>query len=371
MSFDIVTLIIAILAIGFLIIVHEAGHYIVARWCNMRVDRFSVGFGPPIFTRKHGETDFTIGPIPFGGFVQIDGMLLSDEIDPEDERAYPNRPVWQRILTIFAGPATNYLAAIVLAFVLFNAIGVKTGTAHHVVSGVAEGYDAVGKLEVGDVIVAVGGEPVYAMRDNKRPAKTFVDHVQAAKDKPIRVTVLRRGEPVEVTLSAKPNPDFDPEKDYGDGPKPPPYRVGIGMTFEEKRRAVGVIGATGHAFAYPFVQTKQIISDLYDWAKGDAEGELMSVVGITAEVKRQIDRGWTYLLRMLMLLNVYLGLFNLFPLPALDGGRLVFLGYEMVTRRRANPKIEATVHMVGIMALMLLLVVVTYKDCARELGKFF
>lgn len=359
------------MVIGFLIIVHEAGHYIAARWCDMRVQRFSLGFGPAIFTRRRGETDFTIGPIPFGGFVQIDGMLISDDVDPEDPRAYPNRPVWQRFLTIFAGPATNYLAAIALAFVLYNVQGVRSGVGHHIVSGINESSDAVGKLEVNDVIVQVGDRDVYAIYDSKRPAMTFIDHVQKARDEPLKVTVLRDGEPVTVSLVAKPNPDFDPNKDYGDARPPPAYLIGITLSAEEKRTDVGVLAAAGHAFAYPVRQTKQIIGDLYAWGKGDAEGELMSVVGITAEVKRQIDRGWTYLLQMLMLLNVYLGLFNLFPLPALDGGRLVFLGYEMVTRRRANPKIEQYVHMVGIMALMLLLVVVTYNDCARELGKFF
>src|SRR5688572_6859357 len=115
----------AIIAIGLLIIVHEAGHYVVARWCKMRVDRFSLGFGPALVKWRRGETDFTIGPIPFGGFVQIAGMTLADDIDAEDERAYPNRPVWQRFLTIFAGPATNYLFAIVLAFGLVAIGGVE------------------------------------------------------------------------------------------------------------------------------------------------------------------------------------------------------------------------------------------------------
>ena len=91
----------------------------------------------------------------------------------------------------------------------------------------------------------------------------------------------------------------------------------------------------------------------------------MGPVGITDMIKRTFEVGWIRVLELLMLLNVYLGLFNLLPLPALDGGRLVFLGYEMATRRRANPKVEATVHMVGIMALLLLMVLVTYKDIAR------
>ena len=117
----------AILAIGLLIIVHEAGHYFVARWCKMRVDRFSVGFGPSILSWRHGETDFTLGPIPFGGFVQINGMTLSDDFKEDDERAYPNRPAWQRFLTIFAGPGTNYLTAVVLALGLYSTVGINNG----------------------------------------------------------------------------------------------------------------------------------------------------------------------------------------------------------------------------------------------------
>jgi len=92
---------------------------------------------------------------------------------------------------------------------------------------------------------------------------------------------------------------------------------------------------------------------------------MSSVVGITQEVKKAIEVGWIEALALLMILNVYLGLFNLFPLPALDGGRLVFLTYEMVTRRRANPKLEATVHMIGVLLLVVLLVVGTYGDCSR------
>src|SRR5688572_31703107 len=118
----------AILAIGMLIVVHEAGHYFVARRCGMRVDRFSIGFGPPLLKWRRGETDFTLGPIPFGGFVQINGMTLADEVAPDDRRSYPNRPAWQRFLTILAGPGTNYLFAIAIGIVLFTAAGVDVST---------------------------------------------------------------------------------------------------------------------------------------------------------------------------------------------------------------------------------------------------
>ena len=336
----------------------------------MRVDRFSIGFGPALFKRTYGETDFTIGPIPFGGFVQINGMLVSEDVDADDPRSYPNRPVWQRFLTIFAGPATNYLAAIVLAFVFYNIVGVRAETARYVVGGVAtgEGFDAEGKLEAGDIIAKVDGEVVHSRFEGRPTRKGFVARVQESDGKPMALTIIRDGSEMEVSVIAKPNPAFEKVKDkpVEERPNIPAYRIGI--VLDEERADVGVLGALGHALIYPVLQTKLIVKNLYDMAtKEEARkgAQLSSVVGITAEVKRHIDRGFTYLLQILMVLNIYLGLFNLFPLPALDGGRLVFLGYEMITRRRANPKIEATVHMVGIMALMILLIVVTYGDIKR------
>jgi regulator of sigma E protease len=128
---------------------------------------------------------------------------------------------------------------------------------------------------------------------------------------------------------------------------------------------VGFAAAVGHAFRYPVRQTQAIGMGLYEIVTGKQKGEFAGPVGIATMAKKQFDTGWIEVFLFLMMLNVYLGLFNLLPLPALDGGRLVFLIYEMTTRRRANPKIEATVHMVGIMALLLVMVLVTYKDIAK------
>src|SRR5947199_2039878 len=108
----------AFAALGFLIVVHEGGHYFVARWCGMRIERFSIGFGPGILKRRSPKTGtvFQIAPIPFGGFVEIRGMNIAEDVDPEDTYAYPNRPAWQRFLTILAGPATNYISAVFVIF---------------------------------------------------------------------------------------------------------------------------------------------------------------------------------------------------------------------------------------------------------------
>lgn len=336
-----------ILAIGALIVVHEAGHYFVARWCGMRVERFSIGFGPALagWVSKKTGTKFQLAPIPFGGFVEIKGMNILEEIDPDDATAYPNRPVWQRFATIFAGPATNYLFAIVLAFVLFAGAGLQKRLPAHWVNETTEGMPAHGVLEPGDRIVAVDGEEIGTTK--------IQEVVKRVGDREAVWTVERGGERVDVTIRPRYN-----EKDDA-------YQLGFRPESRVIREPVGPLTAAKEAIAYPFVETKNIVTGLYMWATGQVKGEVSGVVGIAVVVKKAFDEGWVAVVGLLMVLNVYLGLFNLFPLPALDGGRLVFLGYEMVTRRRANPKLEATIHMVGVLALAVLLVVVLVKDIQR------
>jgi regulator of sigma E protease len=326
----------------------------------MRVDRFSIGFGPPILKWRRGETDFTIGPIPFGGFVQIHGMTLADDVTADDERAYPNRPAWQRFLTILAGPATNYLFAIAIGIFLFAAAGVPSGTTRYQVDATREGFDAQGKLAQGDKILELDGKPVYYLYEGQRQ-RSLQEIVNESKGRPLRLTVQRGDQTrvVEVSPKLADNQPADDEK------KEKTYQLGISLAFAEERVSVGVFGAVAQAFYYPVENTKHITAGLYEIVTGKQKAEFRGPVGITEMVKDTFRVGWIRVLELLMMLNVYLGLFNLLPLPALDGGRLVFLGYEMATRHRANPRVEATVHMVGIMALLLLMVLVTYQDIAR------
>ena len=344
----------AILAIGLLIVVHEAGHYFVARRCKMRVDRFSIGFGPPILKWRRGETDFTLGPIPFGGFVQIHGMTLAEDVSADDQRAYPNRPAWQRFLTILAGPGTNYLFAIFIAIILFTVAGMDVSTRWYEVGSVSKDFDAQGKLQAGDRILKVDNAPIFHTYRGE-VGKDLAEMVKRSEGKPLALTVLRQGREVAVTVV----PKFD--KEVGG------HRLGIGLNLYEveERMSVGVGTALVEAFYYPIDKTKLIGEGLWEIVTGKQKPVVMGPVGITGMIKSTFEVGWIRVLELLMLLNVYLGLFNLLPLPALDGGRLVFLGYEMATRHRANPRVEATVHMVGIMALLLLMVLVTYQDIAR------
>jgi regulator of sigma E protease len=349
-----VTLALAILALGFLIIVHESGHYFVARWCGMRVERFSIGFGPGILKHRSRKTGtiFQLAPIPFGGFVEIRGMNIVEEVEPDDEQAYPNRPAWQRFATIFAGPATNYLSAVLLALALYTCHGVDTETRYIHVTNVLPDYDAVGKLEPNDRIIKVDGLPLIAGE-----GLSLTERVMKKEGAPLQLTILREGRELDVTVT----PRIGDGKDGKDKNGKPRFMLGLGLSNVEPID-VGLLAATQHAIEYPVHQTKKILAGLYDIITGAEKADPGGPVRIVEEFQKAFDSGWVYGIRLLMLLSVYLGLFNLLPLPALDGGRLVFLGYEMVTRRRANPKIEAMVHMGGIMLLGIVMILVTLND---------
>ncbi|HEY0250627.1 MAG TPA: M50 family metallopeptidase [Kofleriaceae bacterium] len=408
----------AILSLAFLIVVHEGGHYFVARWCGMRIDRFSIGFGPGILKRvsKKTGTTFQLAPIPFGGFVEIRGMNIAEEVDPDDRFAYPNRPAWQRFITIFAGPATNYISAIVVAFALFTCAGVRSEYRFFGVGDISPGYDANGKLKVGDRILAVDHKPIMAIGQWIDPKDGTVyrhddrDSLRARVNSTpddVVITVQRDGKKLDYVIHPQiardaygmlafeevpfvpcygwsedkadamehwiPRSSFDcTETFHGtttDG-KPyshhylRPFRIlGISPTSDADFIHTGVIDSAGKALTFPIVQTKMIASGLYGIVFGDEKADPGGPKRIYDEFSKAWKIGWRSGIELLMGLSIYLGLFNLFPLPALDGGRLVFLGYEMVTRRRANPRIEAMVHMGGIMVLGVIMILVTLRDC--------
>jgi len=356
-----------VLAIGVIILVHEGGHFFVARWCKMRVERFSIGFGPALWSKKDSRgTTFQLAPIPFGGFVQIDGMLVADDVDMEDEFSYPNRPVLQRFLTIFAGPATNYLFAIVLAFFLFGTYGLETGRwTVESVSLQKKGEDGkevvpngAEKLQAGDVIYSYNDTLVGDAPNMVNPVKYVNDFAKKNPNKEIVVKVLRDGKTVSFPIV----PRLMKNSEGQEG-----FILGFIPLANADRESVGAFETIKLSFYYPIEQTGRIIDGIRQMIQGKGDVSFHGPVVIGSVIHRSFQQGWFRFLELMMLLNVSIGLFNLFPLPALDGGRLVFLGYEMVTRKRANPKVEQTVHMVGMMGLLVLMVLVTYKDCALVL----
>jgi regulator of sigma E protease len=359
------TLVLAILALGLLVVLHEGGHYLVARWSKMRVDRFSVGFGPSLLSWKKGDTQFQVAAIPLGGFVQIAGMNPGDDVDPKDPRVYPNRPTYQRILTIFAGPFANYVTASVIVFIVALTAGQPTGTAWYRVGSISSGEPAHGLLHVGDRVVAVQGQPVYAAYRGELHTN-FLAKVQESKGTPVTLRVLREGTEIDVVVAPRSRPStFLEEATETLAQRPATkteFRLGIGLDMVDEREPAGILSASYAAIRYPVVKSIWVLDMLWRMIKREVPGDVTGPIGITKVIKQSFDFGWIYAFELLAMLSVYLGLFNLLPLPALDGGRLAFLGYELTTRRRPNPRIEATVHTVGILVLIAIMILVTFKD---------
>jgi regulator of sigma E protease len=339
---------VAILGLALLIVLHEGGHFVVARLCGMRVERFSIGFGSPLVSFKRGETIYQIAPIPLGGFVQITGLNPHEEFDRNDPYVYPNRPRWMRLAVLVAGPGANYLTACVLAFGIFLGFGkiTNTTTVDEVIPGTPA--EAVG-LKRGDVLLEGNGKPVSA-------AYPISAVIKEANGAPVTVKVRRGSEALTLTVT--------PRKDAASGD----FRIGIAMGY--LREPVAPLMALKEAVVLPVVQSANMLNGFWEMIVGKQKASLSGPVGIARELAKRADQGMIEFLQLMMLLSIYLGLFNLLPVPALDGGRALFLAISALRRKEVNAKTEATVHMVGLVLLLGVFVVVTFKDIKEIVVRF-
>jgi regulator of sigma E protease len=351
-----VTWLLAILALSVLIIIHEFGHYACARIGGMHVDRFSVlGIGPVIlrlFTWK--GTEFVISAIPFGAYVHIVGMepeeyALDEKGElpkpPPGTRNFRDSPLWARLLAIAGGPLFNYAAAILIAVGVFTTVGVQTPVATTVASMTVDSPALAAGIEPGDEILAIDGESMLG----DGGAKT----IEATKQKlgqEIEIEV-RRGEE-ELVCNVTLNPE------------PPALNAQLAPRVEWTR--INPAEATWLGIQWPFVKTKEQLTGLWSLITGKIEAKVGGPVAIAKAIKVSADRGWVDFIMFSALISTLLGMFNLLPLPALDGGRLVFLIYEMITRRPPNKLLEERVHTVGMIALLALIAWATFNDVKGE-----
>lgn len=361
------------LALALLMVVHESGHFFLARAYGMRVTKFSIGFGPTFFKvqpkdgyfwfttaadrvrlrlwkhdpARHGPTVYQVAMIPFLAYVQIAGMNPLEEIDENDKGSYANASLMGRILTIFGGPAANYLFASVLFFASFffggRLITPEPDAPRSTEVTVIEGRPAeAAKVKSGDRIVEVAGVPVDRWKEmaaviSQHPGKT------------IPLVVERDGQRVSLTVT--------PSNEHGKGK--------IGVALMTRKVAVTAKEAASLAVKTPPIVVKNLVVGLGELVMGKVEGELSGPVGMVRETAKVARSGWTDLLAFLGSLSAYLGAFNLIPFPALDGGRLMFLGYEATTRRRPNARVEAYIHSIGLVMMLSLIGYVTVNDIRR------
>jgi len=338
----------AIIGLALLIVLHEGGHFLVARLCGMRVERFSIGFGNPLVSFKRGETTYQIAPILLGGFVQITGLNPHEEFDANDPYVYPNRPRWMRLAVLVAGPATNYLTACVMAVLIFTGFGKMTSTqvADQVIAGSAA---AAAGLRAGDVLLEANGKAV----STSLPISQII---RESKGEPVAVKVRRAGEVETITVT--------PRKDAASGD----YMIGIRLGL--LRAPIGLLPAVAAAVVMPVDISWGQLKALYKMIIGEEKGSLSGPIGIGRIMAQAADQSFVDFLELVMMLSVLLGLFNLLPLPALDGGRVLFLGINALRSREVSAKTEATVHMVGMVLLLGVFVVVTFKDIKDIVVRF-
>ncbi len=338
-------IIIAILALAALIVVHEAGHFAVARLFGMRVKRFSIGFAKPLieWKPKGSDTVYSIGALPLGGFVQIDGLSPVDEVDPEDRRSYANQPAYARLAMIVAGPAANFLAAVIVFIVLFN-VGMPVPVTTPTVGAVIEGRPAAeAELREGDLLLTIDGVSVATWDDMARELRSHPGET---------ITIgLRRGEQAEeLTITPEPGSGI------------------IGISPATTLERTGPLQSVGAGFARAGLSTAGMGVMIWRMITGSQSTDgVAGPVGIVGIIFDAWQRGWRDFFALIAQLSLSLCLFNFLPIPALDGGRVVFLAIEAISRRRVNRKIEGYVHAAGFILVIGLVLLVTYRDVLRML----
>ena len=331
----------AIIGLGLLIAAHEAGHLVLARLMGMRVETYSLGFGPRLFGFHRGETDYRVSAIPFGGYCKIAGFTPDDPAaqDEGDQGSYMNKPAWKRFLVIAAGPGVNYLMAFLIIVMLYPTHGFfDTSTTRVEVQ--AGGPAAAAGMQSGDRIDRVDGVAISSFQ-------VLVSELQKPDAAPERhIDVQRAGRELPLTV------------------RPIDGRIRVGQFNELKK--LSWAAAVPRAAQDVWALNSAEIAGIAGLFKRHGLSSIAGPIGIVSQATAEVRHGAADFLALLAYISVGLGLFNFLPVPALDGGRLVFLGYELAFRRRVDPRKETMVHLVGFLLLFAIIVSVTlFSDLPR------
>ncbi|MGM9624665.1 MAG: M50 family metallopeptidase [Eubacteriales bacterium] len=340
---QIVYILLAVLMFGFLIFIHECGHYTAARIFHVTVREFAVGMGPKLVSRVSKKTSirYSLRLLPFGGFVS----MVGEDEESDDPGSLNQKPVWQRMIVTAAGAFMNLVLGFLVMTMLVVSSDALGGT---VVADFFEGAtsSAYG-LQVEDEITKIGDTRVHCATD------LVYTIMHDARD-PVDVTVIRDGQ--TVVLADVQFPHYtEAGHVYGDRDF---YVYAVEKNF---------VNVAKQAFWQSANTVRMIADSLYDLVFGReyTVEDLSGPVGVTKAISEAAETGTYNFLYMFVFISVNLGIFNLLPLPALDGGRLFFQLVELVFRRPINRNVEAYVHFVGILLLMLLMVVITFQDITK------
>ncbi|MDS0524893.1 M50 family metallopeptidase [Clostridium sp. SHJSY1] len=367
----------AILGIGAIILIHELGHFIMAKVNGVKVLTFSIGFGPKILTHKGKETEYTISLLPVGGYVEMYGMIEDEEETEDIERKYISKSPLQRLSITIAGSFMN----IVLAIALFGSIYTTFGYSETSLNKIVDSSPAMeAGIQPGDKITSVNGHKVYTTQDITlemsyvespiiRDIKSEID--DQAKDKgedekenirksilekysnsegnPMTIQYERNGQMMETTLK----PKFSKE----DGS----FLLGIGFDHVENPSLMQIIKHSTNETTSLITQNYRSISRLVT-GKGSFKTDVGGIVSMTQIVSDAAKAGIWNVINVVAIMSIGVGIFNLLPLPVLDGGNCILLLIELITRRKVPDKIVNALNTIGVIFLVGLMLIVTIKD---------
>ena len=330
---NVIAIIAAILLFCLLVASHEFGHYASAKLLGVRVNEFSIGMGPLLWQKTKGETEYSIRALPIGGYCKIEG----EDGDSEDDRSFGKKPWWAKVIILAAGAFMNFVLCIVLLTLIFWYSGAYSTT----LAGVSDGFPAQeAGIQAGDRIVAIDGKEYDDWM-------AVVDAIDASEGRPMTFTVERDGHTYDYTISAV----------QSEG------RWLMGITCK-------LVHSPGQAVVQSFETTRNTMRAMGQFFvqlfTGKASGDdVVGVVGIVSMIGEQAKFGIVNVIYLMAIISLNLGMVNLLPLPALDGGRILFVFIRLITRDKIGDKAEGITHAIGMILLLALMAFLVFRDVNR------
>ena len=332
----VLSVIVALLVLSLLVMIHELGHYTAGRLLGFGIVEFAIGMGPVLFKKTKNGIQYSIRLLPIGGMCRFVG---EDENMPNDPRSFNMQKVWKRIVVVVAGPVMNLLFAFLAAIVTLAAFG-DFMPAVYQVNADSPAYAA--GVEIGDVITGIDGKKVMYFGQ-------ATELIQSADPDGFTLTVDRGGETVLLQVGDAYNAETGKSV------------IGIGITTARMYFGFGeTIGRSGAYITSTFTETMKFFGQL---ARGEVKRtDALGPAGIIVLISEAVRTNGESVMRLAMLISASLGIMNLLPIPALDGGRLVFMIIEVIRGKAIAPEKEGMVHFVGLILLFGLMIFLTYND---------
>jgi regulator of sigma E protease len=350
------SIIAAVLGLGVLIVFHEFGHFLLAKLSGVGVLTFSIGFGPKLWVKKRGETEYALSAFPLGGYVKMVGEDPDEEVSPADiERSFAHKSLLKRIAIVVAGPGFNLLLAVLLLVVVYTFYGVPVMSTQ--ISGVEKGSPAEkAGLVKDDRIVAIDGKGVKEWDE-------LSGTIKASGGKVLSLQVRRGNDTVNVSVQ----PDRKEGRNVF-GERKDDWLIGISSRVTIQKGNTGL--AVVRAFSQTYDYSKLTLQAFYKMLLGDVSPRnIGGPIMIAQMAGQQAQEGFGSFLAFLAVLSINLGVLNLLPVPVLDGGHLLFFIVEAVIRKPVALRYREMAQQVGICLLALLMVYAFYNDIVRFFEK--